>query len=353
MKKILLVDDETEELRILSIVLDCKEIRAEILTASSGEEALDLIKKEEINLLITDVHMPGMNGMELIMAASAEVPDLAFIVLTAYATAEIERDALLKGCLRFVEKPYDIEELREIVIEGLALKKGFTGTMVGINLADLIQLNCLSSNTGALKVSDRKKSGVIFFDRGDIVHAMVGDVEGEEAFYQILALRDGNIESRKNVKAPTRSIDKSHVALLLEGSRRSDENENHEQNETEEPEAPQIALFRKLAKISGYIGAAILKKKGEIVALDIIEDKLNLSSGGPILAELFKKAVKATVQSGLEKCVSTIIDAADGTIAMCSVGRKKELILVILIAPGNNQALLQMKMAHFTQEVSI
>lgn len=223
MEKILLVDDEPGELNVLGKCLNCEDIKAEILSVSSGMEALELIKKKDINLLVTDIHMPEMNGLELILAASKEIPDLAFIVLTGYATAEIQRYAMLKGCLRFVEKPYKVDEIRKAVSEALAAQQGFSATMVGIDITDLIQLNCLSGNSAALKVTEGGKSGMIFFDRGNIVHALVDDIEGEEAFYQIMTFSSGNIENRKNVKSPTQSIENSHVALMIEGCRRRDE----------------------------------------------------------------------------------------------------------------------------------
>ncbi|MBU0479587.1 MAG: response regulator [Proteobacteria bacterium] len=351
MKKILLVDDEIEELKILALSLDCKEINAEIITASSGEEALSIIEKEGISLLITDVHMPGMNGMELILAASAIVPDLAFIVMTAFPTAEIKRDALLGGCLRFIEKPYDIELLRGSVIEALTEQKGFTGTMAGIELSDMIQLNCLSCNTVALKIRDGKKSGMIFFDSGNIVHAIAGDIEGEEAFYRIMAFGGGNIESRRNVRPPVLSIEKSYVGLLLEASRRKDETASRAVTQPEEKELPQAGIFRALAKVAGYIGAAILHRNGVLLAEEKNGNSIDLNSGGTVIADLFRLASQTTTENGLEKCDSIVLESTDGTLATRSAGSKGEFLLVALVAPDCNPTLMQIKMASLAPQI--
>jgi len=336
MKKILLVDDEAEQLEILKTSLECKELKAEIVTASSGEEALEIIKKDAVNLLITDVHMPGMNGMELVLAATEAAPALSVIVITAFPTAEIKRDAMMRGCLRFMEKPYDVEELRATVLEAIAEQKGFSGTMSGIDLTDMIQLNCLSCNTAALKVSHGKKSGMIFFEGGDIVHAMTGKLEGAEAFFTIMSFAGGNIESRKNVRAPARTIEASHVALLLEASRRQDEDSGDD--------ASGNAPFRELAKITGYLGAEIINEKGQVVAVDTDDDKIDLNTGGAILADLFKLAGKIVAKSGLEACQATIIEAEGGTVISCKAGKKEHLLLVSLLAPGSNATLMRMKM---------
>lgn len=348
MKRILLVEDESDQLDILAASLRCDEIRAEIVTASSGEEALEIIKAGGIDLLITDIHMPGMSGMDLILAATETDPRIAFIVITAFPTAELERDAMLRGCLRFVEKPYDVDELRAAVAAAIAEEGGFSGTMRGIELADMIQLHCLSCNTASLKVTGGGETGMIFFDSGEIVHAMIGDLTGEEAFFRIMALSGGEIESRRNVKAPERTIGASHVALILEASRRMDETRSRRE---EQPD-PAAALFRELGKVAGYRGGAVMGPDGGVIA-DPAAGGIDLGKAGKLVRGIFMDAAKVSREIGMQGCEATVIKCGEGTVISRAAGERGELLLVTILAPEANPSLMQLKMSNLAPGVRI
>jgi len=347
MKKILLVEDEADQLDILAASLRCDEIRADIITAASGEEALDIIRDGGIDLLVTDIHMPGMNGMDLILEATKESPSLSFIAITAFPTAEIKRDAMLRGCLSFVEKPYDVDELRAAVAGAISEQHGFTGTMRGIELTDMIQLHCLSCNTAALKVDCNGETGMIFFEGGDIVHAMLGDLSGEEAFFRIMSFPGGSIESRKNVKAPARTIESSHVALILEASRRMDEMKSRKETE------PGAAVFRELAKVDGYRGCAIMGPDGGMTTDENAKSGIDFGKAGPVVREIFLEAAKVTKAIGMQGCEATVLECSEGTVISRAAGENGELLLVAILAPGSNPTLMQLKMSHLAPGVRL
>ncbi len=347
MKKILLVEDEADQLDILAASLRCDEISAEILTAASGEEALGIIRNGAVDLLVTDIHMPGISGMDLILEATRLAPSLSFIVITAFPTAELERDAMLKGCLNFLEKPYDVDELRQAVAAALADDRGFTGTLRGIELADMIQLHCLSCNTAALKVDCDGETGMIFFDNGEIVHAMLGELSGEEAFFRIMSFPGGSIESRKNVKSPARTITASHVALILEASRRMDEMKSREETE------PGAAVFRELAKVDGYRGGAIMGPDSGMTTDGNAKSAIDFGKAGPVVREIFFEAAKVTKAIGMQGCEATVLECAEGTVISRAAGENGELLLVAILAPGSNPSLMQLKMAHLAPGVRL
>ncbi|MEP0765712.1 MAG: sigma-54-dependent Fis family transcriptional regulator [Fimbriimonadia bacterium] len=115
---ILIVDDEQNIRRILQAALERDGYR--VLTAESGLAALDLIKSEAIDLIITDVMMPDMDGVELLSHVSETLPDAATILITAYGTIPQAVSAIRMGAQDYITKPFDLEVLRAVVTNALA-----------------------------------------------------------------------------------------------------------------------------------------------------------------------------------------------------------------------------------------
>lgn len=195
----------------------------EILAAKSGEEALALLNDRSVNLVITDINMPGMSGLDLLVEINNQFPGTGVIIMTAYPSNAYENKAMMSGSLRFIEKPFDIKEVRAIVEEVLKSSEGFQGTVDGISLLDIVQFNGLSRATAALRVTTGDREGMIFFKEGEVVHAICGKEIGEEAFFTILAFNGGSLQNNRGVQPPVVSIHKSVEALLFETAVKSDE----------------------------------------------------------------------------------------------------------------------------------
>ena len=109
METILVVDDEKNYLLVLSAVLE--EEGYEVLTAPGGFEALEIHKASDLDLVLTDMKMPGMDGMELLERIKAYDPDLPVIMMTAHGTIDKAVEAMQKGAYTYVLKPFDNERL--------------------------------------------------------------------------------------------------------------------------------------------------------------------------------------------------------------------------------------------------
>jgi DNA-binding response OmpR family regulator len=112
-KPILIVDDEKNIRLTLSQALET--LGAEIDTAANGEEALAKLKGREFGLILLDIRMPGMDGMEVLRRVREIRPDIRIIMITAYGTIESAVEALKLGAVDFLQKPFDPEEIRELV----------------------------------------------------------------------------------------------------------------------------------------------------------------------------------------------------------------------------------------------
>jgi predicted regulator of Ras-like GTPase activity (Roadblock/LC7/MglB family)/CheY-like chemotaxis protein len=224
MKRVLVVDDEEDMLWMLQRNLNKGMQDVEILAAKSAEEALAILSDKPANLVITDINMPGMNGLDLLIEINNRFPETGVIIMTAYPSNAYENKAMMSGSLRFIEKPFDINDVRNIVKEALKAHEGFQGTVDGVDLIDIVQFNALSRATAALKVTTGDQEGMIFFKDGAVVHAMCGQETGEVAFFTILGFNGGSLQNIRGVQPPIVSIHKSIEGLLFEAAVKNDEN---------------------------------------------------------------------------------------------------------------------------------
>jgi DNA-binding NtrC family response regulator len=100
---LLIIDDEESNLRSLEKIFSKEGYK--VLTASAGKEGLDLLRGHDVDVVVTDLLMPGMSGVELLRAARALSPEVEVILMTAYGTVETAVEAMKDGAYDFVEKP--------------------------------------------------------------------------------------------------------------------------------------------------------------------------------------------------------------------------------------------------------
>jgi predicted regulator of Ras-like GTPase activity (Roadblock/LC7/MglB family) len=246
MKRVLVVDDEEDMLWMLQRNLNKGMQDVEILAAKSGEEALAVLSDKKVNLVITDINMPGISGLDLLVEINNKFPDTGVIIMTAYPSNAYENKAMMSGSLRFIEKPFDIKDMRTIVKEILQPGERFQGTVDGVDLIDIVQLNGLSRATAALKVTTGDLEGMIFFKGGAVVHAMCGDITGEDAFFTILGFNGGSLQNINGVEPPIVSIEKRIEALLFKAAVQSDENSADDDSITDQLAEAEELIARRL-----------------------------------------------------------------------------------------------------------
>ncbi|MDP2852774.1 MAG: sigma-54 dependent transcriptional regulator [Smithellaceae bacterium] len=117
MNKILIVDDELNMRLVLAAML--KREGYEVASAADGSEALQILKSGRIAAVITDLKMPRIDGMELLNRVSQEYPEVPVIMITAHGTVATAVEALKKGALDYITKPFELEELKNIVSKAI------------------------------------------------------------------------------------------------------------------------------------------------------------------------------------------------------------------------------------------
>ncbi|UCF31864.1 MAG: sigma-54-dependent Fis family transcriptional regulator [bacterium] len=112
-EKILIVDDEPGMRSLLTRVMEKEGYSA--AAVSAGEEAMGLLEAEDWQLVIADIDMPGMDGIELLKRIRSERADTPVIMITAYATVETAVEAMKLGALDYITKPFQVDELKIVV----------------------------------------------------------------------------------------------------------------------------------------------------------------------------------------------------------------------------------------------
>jgi two-component system, NtrC family, response regulator PilR len=120
MPTILVVDDEPHILDVLEIAL--QEDGVDVSRAASGQEALDTLRRQSVDVVVSDIRMPGMSGVELLSRAREFAPDTAFIMVTAFATTDTAIEALQHGACEYLTKPFKMDDLRSVLRRVLSRK---------------------------------------------------------------------------------------------------------------------------------------------------------------------------------------------------------------------------------------
>jgi two-component system, NtrC family, response regulator AtoC len=107
--KILVADDDEIARDVISSLLSKEEYP--VVTAKDGIEAIRILRLEGINLVITDLRMPGADGIEVLKYAVRKNPDIAVVIITAYGTLDTAIEAIKEGAYDYMTKPYKVQEI--------------------------------------------------------------------------------------------------------------------------------------------------------------------------------------------------------------------------------------------------
>lgn len=121
MEKILVVDDEQSLREVLSIML--KRAGYAVTSVSDGEEAIEQVQKEIFDLVITDLRMPKVDGMEVLRAVKSASPETVVLIITAFATADSAVEAMKQGAYDYLTKPFQVDEVQLIIRNALEKRR--------------------------------------------------------------------------------------------------------------------------------------------------------------------------------------------------------------------------------------
>lgn len=130
--KVLMVDDEEEFIRTLDERVKMRNVESNV--ALSGEEALELLEKEAPDVMLLDLKMPGMDGMEVLKRAKQAYPGVQVVMLTGHGSDQDEAEARRLGVFDYLRKPIPIENLMKVLKS--AYEKKLQDAMVAATFAE-------------------------------------------------------------------------------------------------------------------------------------------------------------------------------------------------------------------------
>src|SRR5579859_4255553 len=225
--KVLIVDDDPAVLELYRELLSQLPSRPEIFTTTSGSRALAMLKSEGFRLLLCDLKMPKMDGLQVLSIVRRSFPELRTVVMTAVHNEEFRSRAYSLGVDLFWLKP-DTQQNMEMFLQciesllGRDEEGGFRGVQ-SKSLMELIQMECLSQSSTVLRITRGSLTGRIWIASGELIDAETDGARGETAFRRILEWKSGTFENLPTEPGRERTINKSANALLLEVAQALDE----------------------------------------------------------------------------------------------------------------------------------
>ena len=225
--RILLIDDDSDCLEMYKEILKGLPCKPEIDTANSGARAIALLETEPYRLLITDLKMPKMDGLQVLSIVRRKHPNLRTVVLTSVMDEQFRSRVYALGVDLFWQKPGTEREVAMFkdCVESLVERDdqpGFRGVQ-SKSLVDIIQLECLSQSSSVLRITNGPLVGKIWINLGELCDAEAGSLKAEEAFQHILSWKSGSFEVLTAELDRPRVIEVSYNALLLDSVQAIDE----------------------------------------------------------------------------------------------------------------------------------
>ncbi|MGA9453814.1 MAG: response regulator [Verrucomicrobiia bacterium] len=223
--RVLFVDDS---LAFLEMITDLSAAQVdkdwEIYTASSADMALSILQQKLIHLVVLDIGMPLLDGVQLLGIIHQQYPNIKKVILTAQSDESRRATCLANGAELFLLKPGD-EDGWKLVFNMLTNvlrwsdSNDFISSLSETGLLDVIQLECLGGNSLVLEIRNHQIAGEIYIEGGAIIHASTGKLVGEKAFHQLLSLTAGEFRLIPFRAPPKRTVQRQWESLLAEATR--------------------------------------------------------------------------------------------------------------------------------------
>jgi CheY-like chemotaxis protein len=225
--KILVLDDDADWLELSREMLAQLPSKPEIRTANSGKRALAMLDAEPFRLLICDLKMPRIDGLQVLAIVRRRFPELRTVVLSGLEDEDFRSRAYALGVDMFWPKTEMQGNLQMYLdclesLLGREQEGGFRGIQ-SKNLMDIIQMECLTRSSTVLRITRGSLVAKLWIQNGELTDAETEGACGEAAFHRVLTWKSGTFENLPAEPNRERAIFKPVNALLLESAQAIDE----------------------------------------------------------------------------------------------------------------------------------
>lgn len=388
LQTVLLVDDEEFFLKSMVDGFASARSRLKVLTAPNGRAALAVLRSTPVDLVVTDLKMPELDGFQLVAELSRTHPGLPVVVMTAFSTAPLEEQLKDAGVSLVLDKPIDFPALSKKVFEVLAASA--SGHLRGISLATLLQMVEADRKTCTVNVSAGGRRGWLAFRGGELLDAATGALRGDPAALEILGWDGAAIDLAPTSGQRTRQVTQRLAELLMEAFRLRDEKARAAQPQrsgftplddvgldafplldltpSHEVPTPQEAVpmsaqdkLKELSSIDGFSGAAVYTPTGEALAL-LAGDATNLKDVGVLANAVLLNAQKSSLEMGTGRGQQVHVEAEkahilvrclnEGTDPLRSQPGKSHIHLVVVLKNDASIGLAKMRMNSVAEKLA-
>jgi CheY-like chemotaxis protein/predicted DNA-binding protein (UPF0251 family) len=376
MKHVLIIDDEKSLLLSMKAGFEPFKDELNILTAANGLQAVEILESQEVDLVVTDLKMPKMDGFGVLSYLSENYPSMPAMVMTAFNTPEIENRLNEDRSLTIFEKPVNFDEFSKAILE--AVHNDSQDSSMGISLTSFMQLIQTEEKTCLLEVKTPEDTGHIYFEKGELINAIYAGLKAEDAVYKLLEFPDAQVGFKRPPKKKVKRLIKTSLMhVLMEGLRRIDEGSDQDDDEpdvvntasdpdvipdaetAQETEAgtehPQTKgenimasindVLEKFKSIDGFMAAGAFTPNGEMAA-EINVANVNIAELGALANDVLLKAQKATEIMGVGRGQLVHIEAPKAHIfarclneatdyAATAAGRAHVHVMMVIEKEGN------------------
>ncbi len=286
--KVLIVDDEVN---ITLSMMEFLSKKLECYGAYSYEEAVEFLKKHPVDLVISDIKLPGKDGFELLLWVRENMPQTRVILITAYGSPAFKEKAKKSGALLYIEKPVDLNQLLRIIGK-IFQTKGFEVSLSDLELVDILQFLSFYNKDVVLNVENSIGfKGEMGIKNGKVVWAKTeGGLLGMDAFMEMMKWEGGTFSSEPYREERDGLIGENIMHLVLEAARYKDEERTREKEEFE-------VIIKGGDKMS-EIQKILEKSAGEIPEI-LATSIVNIESGMPIATYSSDPSFDDTVASAV------------------------------------------------------
>jgi CheY-like chemotaxis protein len=282
MKNILIVDDDIAFLKMIAKRFEAGSQELNPVFVKDGVSAVNQIKNKKIDVIVSDLQMPKMDGYGLLEYVNLNYPDIPVIIMTAFGKPKSKAILMENGAASYFEKPVNLDELIS-EIDQLVEKESNGGILKSASLEMFTQLVEMEQKTCTIRVKREginQQDGVLFFRDGEIYFARIGNLKGLEAAYRIFSWHNVTLCIENDCRIKKKKINSDLQAVLLEAMRLKDESDEKEEIIAENFEADQnkstdnenIEDIHKLTPVD-HLKKFIADNSSDITGiLDIYED---------------------------------------------------------------------------------
>ena len=206
-----------------------------LLTASCIAQAREQMAGKFVDLFIVDIGLPDGDGIDFLCEAAVLQPQATAIIVTATPSDENRARAEQLGVVQLLSKPIQRAQLCTAIGKLLGWSEqnstdssNFRATLSGLTPLDIVQLKCMSGASSILEFTNNRRSGRVYFEKGNVAHALLmmedgSKKSGYDAFAEISAWKNGRVSEVHEAEPYSRSIETNWQSLVLEVAQKADE----------------------------------------------------------------------------------------------------------------------------------